>query len=76
MQLFGLVPIIIALATLVGVLSAVLVSRIPASILERSGQHGRFAGLGSSQQKCSAPDNGGGIAKIGVGLATAPDYAQ
>jgi hypothetical protein len=47
MQTFGLVTLTVVGAALIfGVPAAVYLS-LPASMLERAGRHGRFAGLGS-----------------------------
>jgi hypothetical protein len=47
MQTFGLVVLAVVGAALIFGVPAALYLSLPASILERAGRHGRFAGLGT-----------------------------
>jgi hypothetical protein len=50
MQTFELVILTVAAVALIAGLPAALYLWLPASMLERAGRHGRFAGLGTRDQ--------------------------
>jgi hypothetical protein len=54
MQTFGLVILTVVGVALVG-LPATLYLALPASMLERAGRHGRFAGLGTRDRMDQTP---------------------
>jgi len=55
MQTFELVMLTVAAAVLIAGLPAALYLSLPASILERAGRHGRFAGLGTRDHMDQTP---------------------
>jgi hypothetical protein len=55
MQTFGLVILTVVGAALIVGLPAALYLALPASMLERAGRHGRFAGLGTRDRMDQTP---------------------
>jgi hypothetical protein len=67
MQVFALAPLIVTLATVLGAMSALLIGRVPISILQHARDHGRFVGLGSGQnQKRDIPAAGTPLPTLGA----------
>jgi len=55
MQTFGLVILTVVGVALIAGLPAALYIWLPASMLERAGRHGRFAGLGTRDRMDQTP---------------------
>ena len=64
MQTFGLVLLTVVGVALIAGLPAALYIWLPASMLERAGRHGRFAGLGTRDRMDQTPS----------GLAAVSDF--
>ena len=58
MQTFGLVILTVVGAALIVGLPAALYLSLPASMLERAGRHGRFAGLGPTRDRMDQTPSG------------------
>jgi hypothetical protein len=58
MQTFGLVILTVAGAALIVGLPAALYLSLPASMLERAGRHGRFAGLVATRDRMDQTPSG------------------
>jgi hypothetical protein len=58
MQTFELIVLAVASLALIAGVPAALYTWLPASILERAGRHGRYAGLGTGDRMDQTPPSG------------------
>ena len=66
MQTFGLVILAVVGAALIFGVPAALYLSLPASMLERTGRHGRFAGLGTRDRTDQTPSGKAAVSGFNV----------